>query len=280
MFIIICILTLFLGYWSIVQLSHLNKEKNHQRYQQLSILRELIQLCREHRRYTHHVLANTNATNRRSDLRHIRRMQNLVTSTTQHLATIASPGEKSKYRILSTNLIALTTGWRQNSMARNQLEHGKAIRHCIYLVDELMIDWLLKNSNVELEQRYLSTWHQILDGMDSLTQLRIAMVEDGVSQHKVLRNAHLISRRIKQLSMANNQPLSTPARLSIYTRLDQLIEHDADIADISERYQLTSDISEELFASYDTVLNVLCESFYQPLNDVRLNSNPVMSAEK
>lgn len=58
---------------------------------------------------------------------------------------------------------------------KNQRLHGKLIRHCMYLMDDVVLAWLAESGREELSDEYHMNWQQIFDAMETLTQLRLCI---------------------------------------------------------------------------------------------------------
>ncbi len=239
------------------------KESTLQRkYELLIDLRQLLYLCRQHRSATHHSLMF--GEKREAELAHL---QDLLHEKSNHLIATAHFDNKPMYRVLQLKLKALMNNWDQRSVARNQMMHGKAIRHCMFLMDEVMLAWLVESSREDLSNEYHINWQQVIDSMDTLTQLRIS-IEDMHTMDGSSRLRHycdLTRRKLNQLALISPLSIASPACSKAMHILTEL--HDNPSFEISQQelYQLTSDVSLSIAHVYDQMLADVSESLYIPL---------------
>jgi hypothetical protein len=232
------------------------------KYQLLIDLREVLYLCRQHRSATHHCLMF--GENRDAE---IQKLHDLMNQKTSNLITIAHFDNKPMYRVLQLKLTALMKEWDQRTISRNQMIHGKAIRHCMFLMDEVMLAWLVDVNREDLSDEYHMNWQQIIDTMDALTQLRIC-IEDMDSQEGRLRFLHYsdtVCRKLNQLALINSLTISAPACARAMQILSEMNETAKIEIGAEEMYELTADVSLSVAHVYDQMLSDLTESLYIPL---------------
>lgn len=232
------------------------------KYELLVNLRQVLYLCRQHRSATHHALMF--GEHRDAELNHL---HDVMHDKTNHLIAIAHFDNKPMYRVLQLKLNALIKEWDQRTIARNQMMHGKAIRHCMFLMDEVMLAWLVEVNREDLSDEYHLNWQQIIDTMDALTQLRIC-VEDMDSHEghsRVQHYSEIVRRKLNQLSLIHPLSISSPACVEAMQVLDDI--HTGQNHQISreEMYQVTGDISLTVAHVYDHMLSEMTESLYIPL---------------
>lgn len=232
------------------------------KYTLLVDLRQLLNLCRQHRNATHHSLMF--GQHRDAELQHL---QHQIEEKSEHLIAAAHFDNKPMYRILQLKLKALTHEWSEHSVARNQMLHGKAIRHCLFLLDEVMLAWLVESNREDLSDEYHMNWQQILDSMDALTQLQLCIeemhTEEGRPRLKHYCDA--VRRKLNQLALISPLSIASPTCSEAMRCLAEF--HDSRTLDMdAERfYQLTSEISLSIADVYDQMLADLTESLYLPL---------------
>jgi len=225
-------------------------------------LRQVLYLCRQHRSATHHILMFNEQ--RHAELKPI---QDLLIGKINHLISIAPTDSKPMYRVLQLKLKALLTEWEKRNISRNQMLHGKAIRHCMFLLDEVMLAWLVDVNREDLSDEYHMNWQQIIDTMDALTQLRICIEEMKTPEGRVRlqHSSDIVRRKLEHLTLINPQSMSTPACTTARSVLDELHENMTLDIDMSTMYQLTTNISLSISVVYDHMLTELTEILYQPL---------------
>ncbi|WPC73263.1 hypothetical protein [Vibrio porteresiae] len=239
------------------------RESSAQRKYDLIVdLRELLVLCRQHRSATHHVLMF-------DEDRHLElnELQQALMNQSQHLIGIAHFDNKPMYRILQRKLDSLTSDWQERSIARNQIVHGKAIRHCMFLLDEVMLAWLVESGREELSDEYHINWQQIIDAMDALTQLRIC-IEDLDSAEGRRRFAHYVDtvqRKINQLSIISALTIASPGCTHALEVLSDWEKDQTISLSTQELYAISSTLSLTIAHVYDHMLSELLETLYQPL---------------
>ena len=232
------------------------------KYELLVDLREVLHLCRQHRSATHHVLMF--GERRESE---IDDLQIQLEEKTNHLITIAHFDNKPMYRVLQLKLKALVKEWTDRSIARNQIIHGKAIRHCMFLMDEVMLAWLVEVNREDLSDEYHMNWQQVIDSMDALTQLRICIddIDSHEGQSRLNHFAEVVKRKMNQLALISPLSVSAPLCQQALDQLDVLMEEGSTQFDNERMYQMTTDLSLTIAHVYDHMLGELTESLYIPL---------------
>lgn len=233
------------------------------KYELLIDLRQVLYLCRQHRSISHQALTDKLIQN--NDLE---RIQELFLEKTNHLISTAPMDSKPMYRVLQLKLKALITDWQSRNIARNQMIHGKAIRHCMFLMDEVMLAWLVDVNREDLSDEYHMNWQQIIDTMDALTQLRICIEDANTSEgrSRLQHYSEVVRRKLGHLSLISPLSISTPSCTKAIDILTQVHENkDVTKLEMEKLYQLTSDISLSIAHVYDHMLTELTETLYQPL---------------
>ncbi|USD64428.1 hypothetical protein [Vibrio sp. SCSIO 43136] len=258
MFVLISIAILLACLWLLYRSSSNQANINQRKYHQLNQLRNLIVFCREHRAISHQIKRQDNIGSH-SQLKKMKHIESNIRIQLDEMCRNALKENRQLFRIYAQHVEELLQEWQTMSIERNQVAHGKVVRHSMYLIDELVITWIIQTGSSE-EEVYQKSWHMVIDGMDTLTQFRIAIANKDVG--KLLRTADMLGRRLTKLNILSGAPIERPTHTSIQSQLDHCT--DANISD-ERRYDLASDISAELFHHYDNVVNNVCESLYQPL---------------
>lgn len=238
------------------------RESSSQRKYDLIVdLRQLLALCRQHRSATHHALMFDE--DRHNELNEL---QQALMNQSQHLIGIAHFDNKPMYRILQRKLESLTSEWQGRSVARNQIVHGKAIRHCMFLLDEVMLAWLVESGREALSDEYHINWQQIIDAMDALTQMRICIEELDTmeGQRRFTHYVATVQRKINQLSIISTLTTDAPACTQALEKLANWQETRQALTS-QDLYAISSALSLTIAQVYDHMLSELLESLYQPL---------------
>ncbi|WP_038869422.1 hypothetical protein [Vibrio jasicida] len=244
------------------------REKQHARkYQLLSLLRDIVYLLRRHRAMTHHSLQYHQ--NHENEIEHVHR----ELSNKLHLLLDTSHFEnKPMYRVLQIKIDKLMEQWEDNSVARNQMEHGRLIRHCLFLMDEVTIAWLAIAQRDELNDEYHMNWQTVIDSLETLTQLRISIqdMEDRGGPERMRNYASVMIRRLNQLAVISPLSLASPTSVSSIQALNEYIDGDINTLKVEKLYDITSDLSLTIFNTYDHILSDIIEVLYQPLPKLSL----------
>lgn len=232
------------------------------KYTLLINLRQLLFLCRQHRSATHHSLMF--GQDRSTELQHL---QQQIEENSERLVATAHFDNKPIYRILQLTLKGLANDWQKRSISRNQILHGKAIRHCLFLLDEVMLAWLVESNREDLSDEYHMNWQQVLDSMDALTQLRMCIEEMHTEEGRARLKYYcgVVHRKLNQLALISPLSIASPAGGQAMHRLTELQDAQAFTMEPEAFYQLTSEISLSIADVYDQMLTDLTESLYLPL---------------
>lgn len=237
------------------------------KYQQIADLRQLVYFCRRHRAESHNTLVYGTTSNPQLDL-----VEQAMIGLCNRLISNASLDNKPVYRILEKRLLKVLDNWQSRSINQNQMMHGKTIRHCLFLIDELALTWLAEKPDESIALDYNTSWQRIIDTMETLTQFRIAIVdmqsENGYQ--RLLNQAETLHRRLNQLSIISPLTTSSPAAASVINQLEQLSDSSLPTPSAEELYRLSSAASLLIFSSYDNMLERVAETFYQPLPKLQL----------
>ncbi|MDK9754907.1 hypothetical protein KIV40_05515, partial [Vibrio sp. D173a] len=114
------------------------REKQHARkYQLLTLLRDTVHLLRRHRAVTHYSIQH-----QQNHEKEIEPIHQELGYKLHQLVETSRFENKPMYRLLQIKIDKLLEQWQDNTVARNQMEHGKLIRHSLYLMDEVTLAWL------------------------------------------------------------------------------------------------------------------------------------------
>jgi len=135
-------------------LFHFSRQRHsglERKFDTLVLLRQLMQLCRQHRSLTHQALSNQQTQAVKAQLDGV---CDAMLDYSNQLIANAPFENKPMYRILQLKLKSLYKDWDQRSVARNQVIHGKTIRHCMFLMDEIAIAWLIESGREDVSDEY------------------------------------------------------------------------------------------------------------------------------
>ncbi|KJY85167.1 hypothetical protein TW81_00770 [Vibrio galatheae] len=234
------------------------------KFEILVLLRQILLLCRQHRALTHQALISQQA-----NLHHnkLEESYDIMMERSNELIANAQFENKPMYRILQLKLKKLHKEWDQRTVARNQVVHGKTIRHCMFLMDEIAIAWLIESGREDVSDEYHMNWQQVLDSMEVLTQLRIS-IQDLHYPEGMLRVKYYCDktrRKLNQLSLISPLSVASPTSSKAMHALTEINASQEIQWTSEELYQLTTDISLIISQVYDQMLSDMTESLYQPL---------------
>lgn len=230
-------------------------------------LRQLLQLSREHRQLSHQALSSPITNN---DLKQMNSLYAQMMECSNGLIEIAPFDNKPMYRIYQLKIKAMHTDWHSRSVSRNQIIHGKAIRHCMFLLDEVAMAWLIESERDDLSDEYHLNWQQVLESMEVLTQLRLC-IPDCESTEGFMRLKYYSDktrRKMNQLSLIGPLSVASPICSDAMRLLTELSSAEALPMTTQELYRVTTDISATIAHVYDQMLSDMAENLYLPLPKV------------
>ena len=237
------------------------------RFETLVLLRELLLLSRKHRAATHYALAHKLSSD---SIRKVNEIYDNILEVSELLQSHVSFDSRPMYRIYHLKLIAMHSDWQNRTLVRNQSIHGKTIRHSMFLMDEVMIIWLIQSEREDMSREYHMNWQQILDCMEILTKLRMC-IPDMEKPDDYLRFKFYASqthRKLNQLSMICPISSGSPVCTRAMHALTEIASSSEATQPADSMYELTSDISSVVSQVYDQVLSDITRSLYQPLPDI------------
>ncbi|CAE6949798.1 hypothetical protein ACOMICROBIO_GDFFDHBD_03565 [Vibrio sp. B1REV9] len=244
------------------------RAKQHARkYRLLILLRDVTYLLRRHRAVTHHTFQD-----HQNHDEEIATINQELRGMLHQLIETSRFENKPMYRVLQIKVEKLLKQWQEHSLARNQLEHGRLIRHTLFLMDEVTIAWLAVIQREDLYNEYQMNWQTVIDNLETLTQLRISIQDihtpDGAMRIK--NYASVMIRKLNQLAVIT--PLSITAPMptkSIHTLNEYINDRNHELNE-DELYRITSEFSLAIFNSYEQILSDIVETIYRPLPTLRL----------
>jgi hypothetical protein len=241
--------------------------QHERKYRLIVGLRKMIELTRQHRSATHYSLRF-----QQDKSRQIALTQEKLAEACHDLIAIAHFDNKPMYRVLEQNSKQLVHGWQRLNVSRNQLAHGKMIRHSILLVDEVLIGWIADKYNGTLDTEYSQAWQRVIDCLDALTQMRLCIeyTDTDSGKQRVARQMEVMHRKLAQLSLSTSTSIVSPMNSLAARKLEEYIESPLTDRNQEELYQLTTCLSEVIFTTYDTVVNDVIQQLYQPLPKIAL----------
>ncbi|MFA0000654.1 hypothetical protein AB4428_20320 [Vibrio lentus] len=242
------------------------------RFETLVLLRELLLLSRKHRAATHYALAYKLSSD---SIRKVNKIYDNILEVSELLQSHVSFDSRPMYRIYHLKLIAMHSDWQNRSLVRNQSIHGKTIRHSMFLMDEVMIIWLIQSEREDMSREYHMNWQQILDCMDILTKLRMSIpgiekadIEKPEEYARFKFYASQTHRKLNQLSIICPISSGSPICTRAMHALTEIASSNEATQPADSMYELTSDISSVVSQVYDQVLSDITRNLYQPLPDV------------
>ncbi|MCL9774568.1 hypothetical protein [Vibrio methylphosphonaticus] len=253
----LCIIAIIYRY------SYRHNHKLERRYQLIVHLRDLVNLVQRHRSGSHYSLAFD-----QKKIKQLRKVEQAIEVHCLALVQLSHINNKPMYRVLHNNLALMMRSWKHSSVNKNQVVHGKMVRHLLLLIDDLMVAWLIDLEKEELEKDYSARWHGVIDCLDCLTQLRMCIQKSDTTlgRQQLLHYCQLMHKKLHRLSVAHSHSL---APLPIYSAamqdLDAVLASSMEIIDKENMYQLSSAVSDSILNIYDELIGELAETLYQPL---------------
>ncbi|MGF1725510.1 hypothetical protein [Photobacterium nomapromontoriensis] len=251
----VCALSLIVGIF-VVQ-----TKKNHHflqsRFNQIIGLRQLIHLLRFHRRHAHQILTQDNNPTQSQPVIHAESMA--IQALLQSLITQTDTSSKPMYRILQKRITTLLSDWPKYSLLRNQSSHGKAIRHVLYLIDDILTQSLLATDKQYLLHQYQTVWPITLNAIDSLSRFRYTIhnytADSSAMEKELLLHTQILKRRLNQMVLSKSNaipPLLIESLFAQFNEIDLKNSHGRQAN--RELYALSLQISDTLFNLFDNVL--------------------------
>ncbi|UPR36681.1 hypothetical protein [Vibrio splendidus] len=237
------------------------------RFETLVLLRELLLLSRKHRAATHYALAYKLSSD---SIRKVNEIYDNILEVSELLQSHVSFDSRPMYRIFHLKLIAMHSDWQNRTLVRNQSIHGKTIRHSMFLMDEVMIIWLIQSEREDMSREYHMNWQQILDCMEILTKLRMCIpdMEKPEEYARFKFYASQTHRKLNQLSIICPISSGSPICTRSMHALTEIASSTEANQPADTMYELTSDISTVVSKVYDQVLTDITRSLYRPLPDI------------
>ncbi|OIQ25893.1 hypothetical protein [uncultured Vibrio sp.] len=270
MYMFISILITMFIILALSKMSKLKRSSLKRKYDSLVLLREILLLCRQHRMQTHHILQCTHEIRSNKALDAV--YDKLMVKSSQ-LVRIVNAENKPMYRVFQRNLKVMHSSWKEQSISRNQIIHGKTIRHCMFLMDEIAITWLVESGRNDVSNQYHNNWQQVFDCMELLTQLRVVIQDYHNPTGKVRINHYCqkMSSKLNQLSIICPLAMGAPTSSNAMDLLNEISTSQDSNPTEHELYQLTSDISLVIAQVYDHILSDMTKQLYHQLPAAVLN---------
>ncbi|MGO2162208.1 MAG: hypothetical protein ACTH4J_17325 [Vibrio toranzoniae] len=267
MFVVISVGLSLLVLAALFHLSRKRQTALSHRFETLVLLRELLLLSRKHRAATHYALAHKLSSD---SIRKVNEIYDNILEVSELLQSHVSFDSRPMYRIYHLKLIAMHSDWQNRTLVRNQSIHGKTIRHSMFLMDEVMIIWLIQSEREDMSREYHMNWQQILDCMEILTKLRMCIpdMERPEEYARFKFYASQTHRKLNQLSMICPISSGSPVCTRAMHALTEIASSNEATQPADSMYELTSDISSVVSQVYDQVLSDITRSLYQPLPDI------------
>lgn len=259
------LISTFLSIAILAGIYHLSAKREQQhasKYQLLTLLRDIVHLLRRHRAATHYSIQFKK--NRESE---IEELSHLLSQKLHSLVDSSRFENKPMYRVLQIKIGKMLGQWPDTNVARNQMEHGKLIRHCLFLMDEVTIAWLAAEQRDDLHDEYHMSWQSIIDNLETLTQLRVCIrdFDDQANCERLKDLASVMLRKLNQLAVIAPLSLASPIAVRSIQSLQDYVEGRTTGLSEEQLYNITSDLSLTIFNTYDHVLSTIVETLYLPL---------------
>ncbi len=259
------LISTFLSIAILAGIYHLSVKREQQhasKYQLLTLLRDIVHLLRRHRAATHYAIQF-----KKDKASEIEELNQSLSQKLHSLVESSRFENKPMYRVLQIKVEQMLDQWQDASVARNQMDHGKLIRHCLFLMDELTIAWLAAEQRDELHDEYHMSWQSIIDNLETLTQLRICIRDfDDHAENERLKNiASVMLRKLNQLAVIAPLSIASPVAVRSIQSLHDYVEGRTTGLTEEQLYNITSDLSLTIFNTYDHVLSTIVETLYLPL---------------
>ncbi|GEM79943.1 hypothetical protein [Vibrio superstes] len=237
---------------------------NDNRYRLVCELRSVAEHLREHRH-----LAHTHLSFEPIPDNHTVEIEKNISNSLLFLVEKSFVNDRPMFRLLMKQIQTLLFEWRDMTASKSQMSHGKAIRATLYLIDEIVLTWLVESDQLELSEQYSRQWSHVIDSLEALTQFRM-LVSDSRNELQCERlnlKAQVLLRKINRLSLLSPLGVHAPSTSHAARQLTEIISAHGHIEELDERelYQLTSTLSLAIFKVYDQILIELSEQLNQPL---------------
>ncbi|MGF1757335.1 hypothetical protein L4D76_05140 [Photobacterium sagamiensis] len=249
------------------------------RFDQVIGLRQLIYLLRFHRRQSHQCLLNINS----SELKELNEAK-AIKALMRTLVSQAEQTHKPMHRILRQRINSLLNEWFHYSVRRNQAVHGKAIRHVLYLIDDLISQSLLAAGKEQLFNQYQAVWPITLNAIDSLSRFRHTIenynVDNSGAKRELKLHIQIIQRRLGQLSLLMHQTPPVFMLEELQADFDK-INLNAPYVMVTKQslYQLSLRISDTIFILFDLMLGDIANDISVRFPAIHLNESKIVPLE-
>ncbi|MGO1297760.1 MAG: hypothetical protein ACTMIA_10680 [Vibrio sp.] len=262
MFILVTIIISLAILAAMYQYSQRQQAIMQRQYDVLVELRQILHLTHQHRRVTH--LALLHAEDYTTE---IEKFQQELSVHSNHLISTVHLDNKPMYRIFQTKLADVMQNWPTYSPSRNQVIHGKTLRHGMFLIDEVVLDWLLTSNKEFLCDEYHQQWQMVVDSLDALTQLHICIadLDSKAGQQRFILYADIVYKKVNQLSFISALPISTPDCLLALQALQRCSTEQDITLDADQLYHLMHSLSMAIANEYDLILSRLTKTLFIPL---------------
>ncbi|MEH6529943.1 MAG: hypothetical protein V7735_01205 [Photobacterium frigidiphilum] len=257
-----------------------NKRFLQTRFDQVIGLRQLIFLLRFHRRESHHFLSQSHPL-KATQLNEVIAIKSLM----KILSSRADKVHKPMYRILAKQINKLLDEWSSYSVRRNQAAHGKAIRHVLYLIDDVITQSLLAADKETLFKTYQTAWPITLNAIDSLSRFRYAIdsytLGKNSSERELRVHISVIQRRLGQIALLTNKPPLAFMIDDLMLEFESINLQARNLEDVKDDlYQLSLKISDTIFNLFDIILTDIATDISVRFPELQHTSSNVVAFQK
>lgn len=234
-----------------------NNNQLKMQFEQIMMLRQLIEFIRYHRRFCHQKLVHPSKNVEFDESVNVK--THIMKETLTALIHQAESNHKPMFRILRKEIQSLLTECHEYNLQRSQAVHGRIIRHIMYLIDDVMSMALLNSEKKHAFKQYQTAWPIILNSLDNLQRFRWMIehypIKSSIYQRDLKINIKMIQRRLGQIQMLS---LQHPPTWPIEKLLTNFQAHSFETHDekgLREGlYGYSFQVSDTIFQYFDLIL--------------------------
>ncbi|WP_318506320.1 hypothetical protein [Photobacterium leiognathi] len=226
-------------------------------FEQIMMLRQLIEFIRYHRRFCHQKLAHPNINVEFDESVNVK--THIMKETLTALIHLADSNHKPMFRILRKEIQTLLTECQEYTLQRSQAIHGRIIRHIMYLIDDVVSSALLTSEKDHAFEHYQAAWPIILNSLDNLHRFRWTIdhypIKSNIYQRELKIHIKMIQRRLGQIQMlSQQQPPTWPIEKLLPNFLALSFETPDEKGLKEGLYRCSFQISDTIFQYFDLIL--------------------------
>lgn len=236
-------------------------------FEQIMLLRQLMQFIRYHRRHCHQHITAKKTQNEMSES--VNTQSHIVKETLTVLIHQADMNHKPMFRILRQDIQALFIDWRTYTLQRSQAVHARIIRHIMYLIDDVISAILLKSEKDTTFEHYQSAWPITLNALDNLNRFRWTIEHyplDSKSYPRELEmHVKMIQRRLSQISTISKKKPPTWPIEKLMENFSAIPLHNVKDEKVKAAlYTYSFQMSDTIFDYFDLILSDIADDLCVP----------------